>query len=93
MIGRMSTERYHEKFGGPYVQLHRADLQKALFQKASSNGVRVYTNSRIVDIDVEAPAIVLEDGQTVQVDLVIAADGEFCSIHVVSVFDPRHYRY
>jgi salicylate hydroxylase len=75
----METERHYEKFGGPYVQLHRADLQSALFKIASQHGVQVHTKSRVIDFDLDQPAIIFDDGRKVEADLVIAADGEAVS--------------
>ena len=34
IIGRMKTETHLEHFGGPYVHIHRADLQQALLKVA-----------------------------------------------------------
>ena len=76
IIGSMDTERHKEKFGGPYVQLHRADLQMALLKVATRNGVRIHTKSRVVDIDLDRPAIMIEGGLKVEADLVIGADGK-----------------
>lgn len=76
IIGRMETEIHYEKFGGPYIQLHRADLQEGLVKVATENGVQLNVNSRVVDFDFGQPTIILEDGRRVDVDLVIAADGQ-----------------
>jgi 2-polyprenyl-6-methoxyphenol hydroxylase-like FAD-dependent oxidoreductase len=72
----MEIETFHQKFGGPYVQLHRADLQSGLLTVAKENGVQIHTNSRVADFDLDKPEIILADGQSIHVDLVVSADGE-----------------
>ena len=76
LIGRMKTEEHHEQYGGPYVQVHRADRQQSLLKVAERNGVKVHTKSRVVDYDFDKPTMVLHDGQRIEKDLVFSADGE-----------------
>lgn len=40
-------------FGAPYWVVHRADLHKALLDRASGLGAEVLVDSRVVDIDFE----------------------------------------
>ncbi|MCJ1386032.1 hypothetical protein MMC17_009157 [Xylographa soralifera] len=75
IIGRMQTEEHDQLYGGPYVQVHRADLQRALLKIAARNGVNVHVKSRVVDYDFDVPAMILQDGQRIEKDLVLAADG------------------
>ena len=82
LIGRMETEEHGRKYGGPYVQVHRADLQQALLKVAECNGVKVHTNSRIVDYDFDMPAMVTRDGEKIEKDMIFAADGELHSFLV-----------
>lgn len=74
----METEKHHERYGGPYVQVHRADLQQALLKVALQHGVIVHTGSRVVDYDFDTPAMVLPNGQRIEKDLIVAADGGLC---------------
>lgn len=76
LIGHMETEEHHKRYGGPYVQVHRADLQQSLLKIAERNGVKVNTKSPIVDYDFDTPAMILDDGQRIEKDLVLAADGK-----------------
>ena len=76
LIGRMKTEEHRKKYGGPYVQVHRADLQWSLLKVAERNGVKVHTKSRVVDFDLDTPAMNLQDGQRIEKDLIFAVDGE-----------------
>ena len=66
---------YRQRFGAPYVGIHRADLQAIL---ASAAGLdRIYLRKHLVDIDDSGARAVLrfEDGSTADADLVIGADG------------------
>lgn len=71
----METEEHQKRYGGPYVQVHRADLQQSLLKVAERNGVKVHTKSRIVDYDFDTPAMVSQDGSRIEKDLILAADG------------------
>jgi salicylate hydroxylase len=66
---------YRERFGAPYVGIHRADLQAVL---SSAVGLdRIHLSKRLVDIDDSGPQAVLrfDDGSRAEADLVIGADG------------------
>lgn len=63
-------------FGGPYYVIHRADFQSALYRRALDLGVRVKLASRVVDYNPQVPRITLEDGQSFEADLIVAADGQ-----------------
>lgn len=64
-----------QKFGGPYVHLYRANLQKALYEAALENGARYYFNSKVVDIDPTNVALTVQSGEVFRADLVVATDG------------------
>jgi salicylate hydroxylase len=66
---------YRQRFGAPYLGIHRADLQAALSSAAGLD--RIHLSRRLVDIDDGGARAVLrfEDGSTADADLVIGADG------------------
>ncbi|OAG10630.1 FAD/NAD(P)-binding domain-containing protein, partial [Paraphaeosphaeria sporulosa] len=66
---------FEEKFGAPYYVIHRANLQRAMYQLALSLGVRVRVNAGVRSYNDEASSIVLENGETHYADLIVAADG------------------
>ncbi|MFK7842418.1 MAG: FAD-dependent monooxygenase [Sphingorhabdus sp.] len=66
-----STQR--EKYGAPYVTIHRADLHNLLTDAARTAGVDMRTNSVVVDS--EGAIAILDDGSRVAGDLLIGADG------------------
>lgn len=55
--------------------LHRVDLQHALVKRAQQLGVVIKYSARVSQVDFDEPAIILEGGDCVSGDLVVAADG------------------
>src|SRR5688572_7414294 len=76
LIGRHEVgPAYRERFGAPYVGIHRADLQAALSATAGLD--HIHLRKRLVDIDDRGARAVLrfDDGSSADADLVIGADG------------------
>ena len=63
------------KYDAPFWDLHRVDVQLALVERAQALGVEVRLGSKVVDIDFEEPTLSLEAGETLNADLIVAADG------------------
>jgi salicylate hydroxylase len=63
------------RYGAPFWDLHRVDLQRALYNRAQELGAKVRLGARVSDIDFAAPSLKLENGEELQADLLIAADG------------------
>ncbi|KAL1863066.1 hypothetical protein VTK73DRAFT_6491 [Phialemonium thermophilum] len=70
--------------GAPFVDLHRVDLQQALYERAKELGVRFRLGERVVAADFggdvggkdsHRPSVTTQSGAVVSGDLVIAADG------------------
>jgi salicylate hydroxylase len=55
--------------------IHRANFHSALHKRALDLGVTVKVASRVFGYKVDGPSIVLENGEVVSGDLVVAADG------------------
>ncbi|KAF7561515.1 hypothetical protein G7046_g2624 [Stylonectria norvegica] len=66
---------FNATHGSPYYVAHRAHLHSALLNRATSLGVVVRLDSKVVTCDTEDPSITLEDGYVFQGDLIVAADG------------------
>ncbi|RHZ43502.1 putative salicylate hydroxylase [Aspergillus thermomutatus] len=66
---------FRQTFGGPYYVIHRADFHSALYRRALDLGVTVKLACRVVDYNPQVPRIKLEDGQSFEADLIVAADG------------------
>ncbi|MCJ1402817.1 hypothetical protein MMC11_006038 [Xylographa trunciseda] len=62
-------------YGVPYLAIHRADLAQVLFEKTETLGVRTRFGTQISDIEPSRPSIKLADGEQIDCDLIIGADG------------------
>ncbi|KAI0147921.1 FAD/NAD(P)-binding domain-containing protein [Hypoxylon sp. NC0597] len=68
-------KRMREKYGAPFVQLHRIDFQSALYTRAKELGVDFRFGMRINSVNFETGEITSQSGEKARGDLVIAADG------------------
>jgi flavin-dependent dehydrogenase len=68
-----------EKFGGPFWDTHRADLQMALYEKAQELGVEFQFGAKVTAYDFSKPTATLATGETLEGDLIVAADGKYLS--------------
>ncbi len=62
-----------DKYGAPYVTIHRADLHEVLLGAARRAGVDLRTRAGVVSS--EGNTVTLVDGSTVTGDLIVGADG------------------
>jgi salicylate hydroxylase len=72
-LGSSCTQRY----GAPYLTVHRADLQAALLQGARSAGTRLHTGCRIAGVEPQADGVAVRTPapERVHGDALLAADG------------------
>ncbi|CAD0110242.1 unnamed protein product [Aureobasidium uvarum] len=68
-------KKIRAKYGAPFWDLHRVDLQKTLAQRAKDLGVKLRLNSKVISVDFEQSTIHLDDGTTYEADLLVGADG------------------
>ncbi|KAI1654774.1 putative monooxygenase [Daldinia decipiens] len=68
-------EKILERYGAPFWDLHRADLQETLVRRARSLGVDIRLGFDVQHVDFQHAAVVAQDGQKVQGDLILGADG------------------
>lgn len=79
--GRILSQTVHfdadmrNKYGAPFWDLHRVDLQEALYNRAKQLGVKVRLGARVADVDFDVPLLRLESGEELGSDLIVAADG------------------
>ncbi|CAG9937421.1 unnamed protein product [Clonostachys rosea f. rosea IK726] len=64
-----------KKYGAPFIDLHRVDLQLALYDKAKELGVQFKLGDRVKDIDFSISEVRTEAGAKYTGDLIVAADG------------------
>ncbi|KAI1618192.1 hypothetical protein EDD37DRAFT_258216 [Exophiala viscosa] len=79
LISSMDFGPPAEKYGSPFYDLHRADLHKALFDRAVELDAQVHVNSAVTDVRFDAEQnvafVTTKDGKVRQADLVVGADG------------------
>ncbi|OAP58120.1 salicylate hydroxylase [Fonsecaea erecta] len=65
------------KYGLPFFDIHRVDLQRILYHKAVSLGVDVQLDCRVsrVERTTTGPKLIFTSGREIQSDLVVGADG------------------
>jgi salicylate hydroxylase len=75
-LASVPLHAYHrEAYGAPFWDIHRHDLLKALYNRSLELGADINVNSRVVDIDFEQGIVLLQNGESIQGDLVVGADG------------------
>ena len=74
-----------DKYGAPYITIHRADLHEVLTETARKSGVDLRCASPVISS--EGTTVTLADGLTVSGDLLIGADGVKSVIR--ERFDPK----
>lgn len=62
-----------EKYGAPYVTIHRADLHAELMKAAQTAGVSLLHDAAVTDS--EGNAVILHDGRRMEADVIVGADG------------------
>jgi salicylate hydroxylase len=76
----LSEQKYdgaEEKLGAPLWQIHRADLHDVLLGNARELGVEITMGAQVKSFDWDAPSALLEDGNVVKADVILAADGKY----------------
>ncbi|RDK39115.1 FAD binding domain protein [Aspergillus phoenicis ATCC 13157] len=63
------------KYSAPFIDLHRVDLQQALYARAKELGVTFHLDERVNTIDFDTTTVTTLKGRTVSGDLIVAADG------------------
>ena len=76
-LTRLDLRDLEERYGYPYVVIHRSDLHRVLVDAAARAGVDMVTDSTVVEYrsSEDRAAVVLSDGRIEEALLVIAADG------------------
>lgn len=81
------------EYGAPFWDFHRADLHRALLERAQELGATFRINSRVVDVQYEqsrldTATVVLHNGERLVADLVIGADGIFSTCREILLGKP-----
>ncbi|KAL9092408.1 MAG: hypothetical protein Q9159_000916 [Coniocarpon cinnabarinum] len=68
-------ETIMQRYGAPFWDLHRVDLQRALASRAKALGVQVRLGADVIDVDFASRTVVLASGERVEGDVIMCADG------------------
>ncbi|KAJ9284407.1 hypothetical protein DTO027B5_5112 [Paecilomyces variotii] len=63
------------KYGAPFIDFHRCDVQQALYSRSVELGVTFSFGQRVESIDFSGPTVRADTGATFSGDLIVAADG------------------
>ena len=82
-----------DRYGAPYLNIHRADYHAILVEEAKRLGVTILLGSTAVGIDFEKPSVKLAKGHDFHADVVLGADGlkSVCRQALVGRSDPPHF--
>lgn len=93
-IGVLNVADLENQYGAPYIVLHRATLHNILHKHAFRSGAELILDSKVTEYDFQNGAIVLKNGQRMEADLVVAADGDYpLRPHTKSFSSTNPYRY
>ena len=62
-------------YGGEVWHIHRADYQQVLATAAQKYGTRIIFNTNVKSVDPDSTTVHLDDGSSLQADLIVGADG------------------
>lgn len=68
-------QKMREKYGAPFIDLYRVDLQLSLYARAKELGVQFRLGHKVETIDFNIPELTTQSRLTARGDLVVAADG------------------
>ncbi|KAH6683607.1 FAD binding domain-containing protein [Plectosphaerella plurivora] len=74
-IERDFDKNIRRKYGAPFLDMHRVDLQRSLFDRAKELGVHFELGQRVESIDFDQAEITTKTGMKAKGDLIVAADG------------------
>ena len=64
-----------ERYGVPYLHIHRADYHRILVEEAERLGVTMALGSTVTNIDFAKPSLQLRDKPDFHADIILGADG------------------
>jgi salicylate hydroxylase len=79
LLGTVLVKDMEVQYGAPYIVVHRAVLHAILHRHAVRAGAQVLLDSGVVEYDFANGAVQLRNGNWLTADLVVAADGAYCS--------------
>lgn len=68
-------EKIVRRYGAPFWDLHRADLQAAMVGRAVALGVNIRLSADVVQINFQKAEVTIQGGEVVGGDIILGADG------------------
>ncbi|KAI9172761.1 FAD-dependent monooxygenase OpS4 [Paramyrothecium foliicola] len=68
-------KKMRKKYGAPFIDLHRVDLQLSLYERAKELGVKICLGEKVEHIDFDESEIICASGLKASADLIVGADG------------------
>jgi salicylate hydroxylase len=75
LIGSVDFTAFTEKYGAPYIVIHRTDIHRILHEACVKAGVTIYLGKKVVAYDGEAGSLTLASGEVMEAELIVASDG------------------
>ncbi|KAJ2903507.1 hypothetical protein MKZ38_009729 [Zalerion maritima] len=75
VIRRRDLTKCEELYGAPWINVHREDYLRVLYNEAQRSGVSVMFNCDIAKVEPETPSVTLNTGMIIKGDVIIGADG------------------
>jgi salicylate hydroxylase len=88
-LGRMQLgPAFAQRYGAPYLTLHRADLHHLLLDAACAAGAQLDTASRVTALHIaDKVQVSTEGGNEIQADALVAADGVWSAVRALVLGD------
>lgn len=77
-----------EKYGAPFLDMHRVDLQLALLARAKELGVQFRLGEQVESVDFELPEVTIKTGEKTRCDVIVAADGVWSKVRACYLGKP-----
>ncbi|PWY88381.1 FAD/NAD(P)-binding domain-containing protein [Aspergillus heteromorphus CBS 117.55] len=94
-LSRISLlETMEPTYGTPYLSVHRVDLHHLLAQTAKEEGAQIRLGVDTQDIKTagDRPVVQLADGEIIEADLILGADGERSTCRRILLNEPNMLR-
>ncbi|QDS75985.1 hypothetical protein FKW77_004279 [Venturia effusa] len=75
LLGKVPFAPFKEQYGAPYVTIHRAEIHRILHKHTVRAGAEIRLGSRVIHYDFDGGVVHLANGERLEADLVVAADG------------------
>lgn len=68
-------EQIAERYGSPFWDMHRVDLQRAMAERCNELGITIRLSAKVMSVDFALTTVTLESGKKISGDVLLCADG------------------